>query len=128
MSLLQIIPTIFYADIETGLNFFTEGLGFKVVYNDNNGFCIVKRDDITIHLSQNATIANIDRPEIRLATDNIEEIYEEIKTKNPQVLHPNLNYIKNQPWGLKEFAALDATKVCVIFQQGYELETNFKLN
>lgn len=118
MSLLSVLPKIFYEDIQIALTFFVDGLGFTLGYNDEDLY-IVSRDSITLLLVQNAEFAAKDRPEIRIATDNIEAIYEEIKTRNPALLHPNGNYIKHQPWGLKEFAALDPTTVCIIFQQPY---------
>lgn len=116
MPLLQILPEIFYKDISTGLDFFIDGLGFKLTYNDDRLY-IVKRDEITILLSISPEAADGERPQIRIQTDNIEEMYEEVRQRNPAILHPNLNRIKDQPWGLKEFAVLDPTTVCVIFQQ-----------
>lgn len=116
MSLLAVLPKIFYADIRTGLAFFVDGLGFELGYHDETLY-IVSRDKITLLLMINEELGNADRPEIRIDTDDIEAIYGEIKARNPALLHPNLNYIKQQPWGLKEFACLDPTTVCIIFQQ-----------
>jgi len=33
----------------------------------------------------------------------------------PEMLHPNLNAIRRQPWGPLEFAVLDKTTVSVAF-------------
>lgn len=116
MSLVKVIPKIFYADIEVGLYLFVEGLGFKVTYQD--GYLkIIERDGVTIQLVQDEEYAKKDRPEIRIVTDDIEALYNEVKEKNPGLLHPNLNVIKRQPWGLTEFALRDASDVCVIIQQ-----------
>lgn len=120
MSLLKLIPQIFYADINVGLSFFTEGLGFKVLYKDDNSenpFYIIERDNVVIYLIGNEEYALKDRPQIRIETDDIEAYYAEIKTRKPELLHPNLNKIKAQPWGLKEFALLDETTVCVVIHQ-----------
>lgn len=117
MSLLAVLPKIFYADIRTGLEFFVDGLGFELGYHDDVLY-IVSKDKVTLLLMINKELAEQDRPEIRIATDDIDAIYQEIKGRNPALLHPNLNYIKQQPWGLKEFACLDPTTVCIIFQQG----------
>ncbi|MVT10522.1 hypothetical protein GO493_19775 [Chitinophaga sp. ysch24] len=116
MALTKLIPKIFYADIAVGLKFFTEGLGFEQTYNDESLY-IVERDEILLLLVIDEELGKADRPEIRIETDDIQAIYQEIKTNHPELLHPNLNYIKNQPWGLREFAVLDPTTVCVIFQQ-----------
>lgn len=116
MALVQIIPEIYYHEISTALKFFVDGLGFSLVY-EGDPLYIVKRDEITIMLSVDAAFADGDRPQLRIATDQIDEIYNEIKQRSPEVLHPNLNYVKDQDWGLREFAALDPTTVCIIFQQ-----------
>jgi hypothetical protein len=65
----------------------------------------------------NAECAVGDRPEIRIKTDDIDKIYKEIRDRNAKLLHPNLHYVKQQPWGLREFAVLDPTTVCIVFQQ-----------
>ncbi|WPU92566.1 hypothetical protein SNE25_24900 [Mucilaginibacter sabulilitoris] len=116
MSLLKIIPKVIYDDINTGIRFFT-ALGFEVKYAEND-FCIMARDGVTIQLiasEENFIIG--DRPEFRIETDDIEGYYAEIKAQNPEILHPNLNVIKHQPWGLTEFAVSDETSVCIIIQQ-----------
>jgi len=35
----------------------------------------------------------------------------------PELLHPNGKVVTTKPWGLKEFALLDSTHVCVIVEQ-----------
>ena len=118
MSLLKIIPKVIYADIHIGLQFFT-ALGFETKYAEE-GFYIFARGGVTIQLvTSEANFSIGDRPEFRIETDDIEALYHEVKTKHPHILHPNLNVIKQQPWGLKEFAVRDATSVCIIFQQPY---------
>jgi hypothetical protein len=118
MSLTKLIPKIIYDDINIGLKFFT-ALGFKIKYSEGD-FYIMERDAVTVQLiasEENFTIG--DRPELRIETNDIEAFYEEINTKHPEILHPNLKVIKDQPWGLKEFAVRDETSVCIIIQQGY---------
>lgn len=93
MSLLKVIPNIFYEDIQVGLGLFVDGLGFKTVYTSEEGepFYIIERDGVVLHLSQNAVLAKEHRPEIRIATDDIDSVYKEIKDGKPELLHPNLN-------------------------------------
>ncbi|WP_343690050.1 hypothetical protein [Chitinophaga sp.] len=117
MSLIAVLPKIFYADIQQALDFFIDGLGFELGYHDDVLY-IVSRDNATFQLMVEPELAIKDsRPEIRIATDDIEAVYADIKGRRPDILHPNLNYIKTQPWGLKEFAVLDATTVCIVFQE-----------
>jgi hypothetical protein len=48
---------------------------------------------------------------------DIAAIYEEVKARAPDVLHPNSKTIQRKPWGAQEFAVLDASTVCVVFRQ-----------
>lgn len=120
MKLTKLIPKLFYSDIQVGLHLFVDGLGFTITYSEpdtRNPLYILERDNLRIQLVEDDEYAKKDRPEIRIETDDIEALYEEIKTKQLGLFHPNLSYIKQQPWGLKEFALLDETTVCVIIQQ-----------
>jgi hypothetical protein len=120
MRFTKLVPNIFFEDIKDGLNLFVDCLEFCVGYNDlesENPCCVVQKDMLSVFLFQNKEFADKDRPEIRLHTDNIEEVYEKISKTHPQFLHPNLNTITLRPWGAKEFALRDKTDVCVIIQQ-----------
>ena len=35
----------------------------------------------------------------------------------PQLLHPDASRVERKPWGVREFAMLDGTTVCVNFRQ-----------
>ena len=52
MALKQILPKVFYTDIQIGLKFFIEGMGFTLGYHDDELY-IVSRDEITFLLVQN---------------------------------------------------------------------------
>lgn len=58
-------------------------------------------------LFENAEYAEKEHPEIRLVTNNIEEVYAKVVSKFPQLLHPNLKEVTMRPWGAWEFAMLD---------------------
>jgi hypothetical protein len=120
MKFTKLIPNIFYSDISVGLQLFVNCLQFEIAYNDlkaEDPFCIVKKDNLAIHLLQNHEFAMRDRPEIRIETDDIEEAYETIFKSYPNLLHPNLNKVTERPWKTKEFAMLDESGVCVVIQQ-----------
>jgi len=120
MKLNKVIPQIFYSDIKVGLDLFVACLGFEVKYSEPGGehpFYIVDRDGVTLFLVEDDEFAKKDRPEIRIDTDDIEALHNELKQKTMNLFHPNLPAIKLQPWGLKEFALVDKSHVCVIIQQ-----------
>jgi hypothetical protein len=120
MKLLKVIPNIFYGDLSIGLQLFCDCLGFAILYKEPEApgkFHIIERDGVEIHLKEDEEFALKDRPSIRIATDDIDALYLEIKNKNIGLFHPNLPMIKMQPWGLKEFALLDQSGVCIIIHQ-----------
>ena len=114
--MLRLIPKIFYDTLEEGLDLFVNCLGFQIQYRDEE-LAVVDRDDAKAYIIASPEYAAKDRPEIAIETDNIHELYDEIKARRPSLLHPNGNVIAKKPWGALEFAVLDKTTVCVIFRQ-----------
>jgi hypothetical protein len=112
----RLIPKIFYNRLDEGLDLFVDCLGFRVAYQDAD-LAVVERDGAKAYIVESPEYAAKDRPEIALETDSIDELYREILARRPEMLHPNLNKIKVQPWGPSEFAVLDKTTVCVVFRQ-----------
>ena len=120
MRFTKLVPNVFFEDIKDGLHLFVDCLEFSIGYNDlntENPCCVVQKDTLSIFLFQNKEYADKDRPEMRLHTDNIEEVYAKVARTHPQFLHPNLKTITRRPWGAKEFALRDKTNICVIIQQ-----------
>jgi hypothetical protein len=112
----RLIPKIFYNQLSEGLDLFVECLGFEVLYRDEK-LAVVSRDGAKAYVVESAEYAAKDRPEIALETDTIHELFAEITARRPEMLHPNSNTIRQQPWGALEFAVLDKTTVCVVFRQ-----------
>ncbi len=114
--LIRLIPKVFYADINVGLDLFVRCLGFEVLYQDPT-IWVLGRDGARVYLMQNAELAALDRPELAIETDDIDAIYAEVAERAPEVLHPNSRSVQLKPWGAKEFAVLDSTTLCVVFRQ-----------
>ncbi len=120
MTFTKLVPNIYYPDIKTGLEIFIDCLEFTIGYNDLDGkdpCCVVTKDNLAVFLHQNKEYAEKDRPEFRLQTDNIEEVYAKVSASHPKLLHPNLKKPTLRPWGAKEFAMIDGSGVCVIVQE-----------
>ena len=110
MHFTKIVPTIFYADIKIALKTFIDCLEFTMGHDERHAdhpFCVVNKDGLSINLFQNAEYAEKEHPEIRLVTDNIDEVYVKVVVKFPELLHPNLKEVTLRPWGAKEFAMQD---------------------
>src|SRR5215831_3565611 len=112
----NLIPKIFYAELRDGLEFFVDGLGFQVLYQDQD-LSVIARGGAKAYLAKNAELAALDRPELSVDTDDIDAIYREMLQRAPQLLHPNSRTVAHKPWGSREFAMLDKTTVCVIFRE-----------
>ena len=56
-----------------------------------------------------------DQTMVRIAVKGIEALYSEYQNRGGTV-HPN-GALKTQPWGTKEFGAIDPNGVCVTFQE-----------
>lgn len=78
---------------------------------------VIERDGVAINLRENEEFAAKNRPELRIETDDIDSLYEEVISKNKTLLHPNLDSVVLRPWGCKEFALLDETNLCVVLYQ-----------
>lgn len=112
----RLIPKIFFNEMSQGLDLFVNGLGFKVLYQDDS-LTVVERDMAKAYVVQSPEYAAKDRPEIAIETDSIDALYQEISTRRPDLLHRNSNHVAKKPWGAREFAVLDKTTVCVVFRQ-----------
>lgn len=121
MQFKTLIPNIFYSDLKVGLRLFVDCLGFTVIFEkmnaEENPFCVIEKDYLKIHLTQNKAYVDKNRPKFRLETNNIKEVYQQVKTTHPELLHPDYNKITTKPWKAMEFALMDDSKVCIIIQQ-----------
>jgi hypothetical protein len=119
MKFIKLIPSVFYMDISDGLKLFVDCLQFTIEHKDLNAsqpYCVLKKDGISIMLFQDEQLAKEHNPELRLETENIEEVYAKVSTSHPHLLHPNLSKVTVRPWGAKEFAIADH-QLGIRFQQ-----------
>lgn len=110
MNFTQVVPSIFYEDINDGLKLFVECLEFAVTYSEPNAnmpFFLLEKGDLQLYLFQDAKLAKEHNPELRLVTTNIQEVYDKVSATHPEFLHPNLKEVTLRPWGAKEFALMD---------------------
>ena len=112
----NLIPKIFYDHLQDGLEFFVEGLGFEILYQDTN-MAVIARDGAKAYIVQSPEYATLDRPELGIDTDDIDAIFAEMSARSPYLLHPNARSVSLRPWGSREFAMLDKTTVCVVFRE-----------
>ena len=119
MNFSKLVPSVFYIDIDDGLKFFVDCLQFSIKHKDlktSNPYCVLEKDGIKIMVFQDEQLAKEHYPELRIETDNIDEVFEKVFASHPHLLHPNLNKVTLRSWGAKEFAIADK-QVGIRFQQ-----------
>jgi hypothetical protein len=121
--LKNLIPKIFYDHLQDGLDFFIDGLGFEILYRDDD-LAVIGRDSAKAYIVQSPEYAAKDRPELGIDTDDVDSIYRELSERVPHLLHPNSSAPALKPWGSREFAMLDKTTVCVVFREWPETKSS----
>ena len=119
MHFTKLVPSVFYTDLSDGLKLFVDCLQFTIEHKDLNTsqpYCVLKKDGISIMVFQDEQLAKEHNPELRLVTNNIEEVYLAVSASHPYLLHPNLDKVTVRPWGAKEFAIAD-NQLGIRFQQ-----------
>jgi len=119
MVFTKLVPTIFYKDIQAGFKMFVDCLEFSIGHNEietQKPFCMLEKDGLRINLAQDSALAEKEHPQLRLETENIEEVFAQVHAKFSELLHPNLKQITLRPWGAQEFALMDE-QIGIIIQQ-----------
>lgn len=97
-------------------DYYINGLGFKQVGYDYEGYLMVQKGNIEIHFFE---FKELDLKEnygmVYIRTDNIENLYKSMLDNNIDI-HPN-GPLENKPWGQKEFALLDPNNNLLTFGQ-----------
>jgi uncharacterized glyoxalase superfamily protein PhnB len=108
--LKHIHPVLPVKDVSKAVEYYIENLGFKLAFTDttsDKGYAGVSRDNIEIHLQwhdEKEWVIGLDRPMLRIYTENVTKLYEEYKPKG--VFHDRTS-LKETMWGTKEFAFYD---------------------
>jgi hypothetical protein len=119
MQFEKLVPSVFYENLKESLKLFVDCLEFNIVhaeFESESPYYVIEKDGLGMLLFQNKEYAEKDKPEFRLVTKNIEEVYNTVAATHPELLHPNLNKITLRPWGAKEFALKDE-QVGIIIQE-----------
>ncbi|WP_281540554.1 glyoxalase superfamily protein [Maribacter aestuarii] len=106
----QIHPVLPVKDVVEALDFYVNRLGFRIAFADDSKqpkYAGIIRDAIEIHLQWHDAEEwelEIDRPMLRIVTQNIEALHEEYSEKD--VFHAH-TLLRETAWGTKEFAFYD---------------------
>ena len=119
-TLHQIHPVLPVQNVLAALFFYTQKLGFEIAFADDPKdpkYAGIKRDHVEIHLQcrdDKDWDFNVDRPMLRIVTQYVDSLYEELKDK--EVFHPE-TVVVNTDWQTREFAFYDLYKNGLTFYQ-----------
>ena len=134
MKMTKTIPALPVQNIRKAAEFYRTKLGFSVPHQDE-GFAILARDEAEIHLWASNDESWKDFGEemlrhpivsgaesflagtasCRIEVNGIDELYEEYKKQG--VLYNPETVITKQPWGTREFEALDLHRNLLVFYE-----------
>lgn len=130
------IPALPVHNINEAIEFYKTRLGFSVPYHDD-GFAKIIRDEVEIHLWASSDETWKDRgaslselpiwsgaesflagtASCRIEVQGIDELFEEYKKQN--VIYNPGTIVETQPWGTREFPALDLHRNLLTFYELY---------
>ncbi|MEM7291581.1 MAG: VOC family protein, partial [Pseudomonadota bacterium] len=116
-------------DLEAGIAFYVDTLGFQAIYKDDGGYAVLKLDGIELHLwlANDETWRTRDHSEpivsgaesfiagthsCRIRVNGIENRWQKMHAL--ECIHPNAN-LEKKPWGTTEFGVLDPYGNLIIF-------------
>lgn len=111
---LNVSPLIPARDINEGVNFYRDALGFELIYRDSNKFAIVGRDSARLHLFASTDKHLADWTSLRIGVERIDTLYEACQQMG--CVHPN-GLLGSRPWGTREFSIVDPSGVCIAFAE-----------
>lgn len=104
VTLDRAIPVLASLDLEATQHFYAEQLGFDPIatYPD---YAVSARDGVQIHFWLTDDRRFAENTSCRIDVTGVDALYAELEPRG--VVHPN-GPLTEQPWGIKEFAVLDA--------------------
>lgn len=134
MKMKKSIPALPVQHIDKAIEFYQTKMGFSAPYK-NDGFAKLIRDDVEIHLwaSSDESWKNRDTSlsdfpicsgaesflagtaSCRIEVQGIDELFEEYKRQG--VIYSPDTVVEEQPWGKKEFPALDLHRNLLTFYE-----------
>ncbi|WP_343485564.1 VOC family protein [Allomuricauda sp. d1] len=112
--LQRAVPVLASLDIFKTVAFYQQKMGFdKVGWKDEN-YAVIGRDKVDVHFWKCNNKIFPENTSCYIHVEDVDGLYEEMKASG--VVHPN-GPLKDQPWGMREFAVLDSDGNMIKFGQ-----------
>jgi catechol 2,3-dioxygenase-like lactoylglutathione lyase family enzyme len=99
----QVQPILGTRDFAKGVAFYTERLGFALLFSHDNNYAGFSRDNVELHM-QFQYEHEMQTTRLRLVVDDPDALFEEYR--HVGVFHERTQ-LTNTPWGTREFAFYD---------------------
>jgi uncharacterized glyoxalase superfamily protein PhnB len=112
----SIAPLVPAADVENGIRFYQDKLGFTLLYRDAEPakLAVIERDGVQINLFDSQDRHLAEWTSLRIKVDQIDELYAQCEAHG--IVHPN-GKLSQRPWDVREFGVIDLSGVCLAFYQ-----------
>jgi uncharacterized glyoxalase superfamily protein PhnB len=119
----NVSPLIPARDVEEGIAFYRNALGFELTYRDADPaqFAILGRKGVKLHLFDNQDKHLADRTSLRIVVERIDTLYGRCQENG--CVHPN-GLLGSRPWGTREFSIIDPSGVCIAFVEQATMENS----
>ena len=101
---LQPVPVLPSLNIARTVEFYTTVLGFRLFYQAEASYAIVRRDNMELHFWACDDIYLPENSGCRIHVLRIEQLFEKYDAKG--IVHPNAP-LTTKPWRAKEFGIVD---------------------
>jgi catechol 2,3-dioxygenase-like lactoylglutathione lyase family enzyme len=105
------VPVLPALNIQDTIRFFEQHLGFTARHQEDE-YGIVRRDAVEIHFWRCADRRIAENTSCRIHVQGVDELYREVVGQG--IVHPNAA-LETKPWGVREFAIVDASGNLVWF-------------
>ncbi len=108
------IPVFASLDIDKTVTFYRDRLGFDKLGWKEENYAIVARAQVVIHFWKCNDRIHPENTSCYIDVEGIDSLYDEMSAQG--VVHPN-GPLRDQPWGMREFAILDQDGNMIKFRQ-----------
>jgi uncharacterized glyoxalase superfamily protein PhnB len=108
------IPVLASLNIDKTVNFYKDKLGFSKPGWQDKDNAVIGRDKIVIHFWKCNDKIHPEHTSCYIRVQGVDELYREMRSAG--VVHPN-GPLKDQPWGMSEFAISDQDGNMIKFGQ-----------
>ncbi|MBV9646074.1 MAG: hypothetical protein JO043_01250 [Candidatus Eremiobacteraeota bacterium] len=108
-SVTPMIPSI--VPIDEAIAFYTEHMGFRVLWRGNCGAGIV-RDGVALNLVENTNLEWANNTSLSIGVSSLDDLYEEFRT-----IPAKIGPLEVKAWGRREFHLIAPSGVCFQFYE-----------